>query len=84
MLEALACGAPVVCSDGTALREVAGDAAILVEPESIDAIADGLRTALADPAVREAARQRGPAHAAAYTWDRCAEETVAAYRRILG
>jgi glycosyltransferase involved in cell wall biosynthesis len=84
VLEALACGAPVVCSDRTSMREVAGDAAILVAPESVDAIADGLRIALADPAVREVASLRGPAHAAAYTWDRCAEATVAAYRRILG
>jgi alpha-1,3-rhamnosyl/mannosyltransferase len=63
---------------------VAGDAAILVDPESVDAIADGLHRALTGTGVRDEAMWKGPAHAATYTWDRCAEETVAAYARILG
>ena len=84
VLEALACGVPVVTSDRTSTREVAGDAAILVDPESVEAIADGLRRALTGTGVRDEAMRQGPAHAATYTWDRCAGATVAAYARILG
>ena len=84
VLEALACGTPVVTSDRTSTREVAGDVAVLVDPESTDAIAEGLRTALTAVEVRRRARDLGPRHAATYTWDRCAEATVAAYRDILG
>jgi glycosyltransferase involved in cell wall biosynthesis len=80
VLEALACNVPVVCSDVPALREVAGGQATLVPYGDIDALAEALRSALADPpppAVLAARR----AHAAEYTWRRCAEATVAAYRR---
>ena len=84
VLEGLACGKPVVTSDATATREVAGDAALLVDPRSVDAIAAGIHEALTSTLVQRRARELGPAHAARYTWDRCAEMTVDAYRRILG
>lgn len=84
VLEGLACGTPVVTADATSTREVAGDAAILVDPRSVDAIAAGIQEALTSTAAQQRARELGPTHAAGYTWDRCAETTVAAYRRILG
>jgi glycosyltransferase involved in cell wall biosynthesis len=80
VLEALACNVPVVCSDIAALREVAGDQATLVPYGDVEGLAHGLTEALADPpplAVLAARR----AHAAGFTWRRCAEATVAAYRR---
>jgi glycosyltransferase involved in cell wall biosynthesis len=80
VLEALACNVPVVCSDVPALREVAGDQATLVPYGDVDALAHALTEALAAPpplAVLAARR----AHAAEFTWRRCAETTVAAYRR---
>jgi glycosyltransferase involved in cell wall biosynthesis len=80
VLEALACNVPVVCSDVPALREVAGGQATLVPYGDVDALADAITTALADPpppAVLAARR----AHAAGFTWRRCAEATVAAYQR---
>jgi glycosyltransferase involved in cell wall biosynthesis len=80
VLEALACNVPVVCSDVPALREVAGDQATLVPYGDVDALAHALTEALADPPPLEVQAARR-AHAAGFTWRRCAEATVAAYRR---
>jgi glycosyltransferase involved in cell wall biosynthesis len=80
VLEALACNVPVVCSDVPALREVAGGQATLVPYGDVEALADALTAAIADPpppAVLAARR----AHAAEFTWRRCAQTTVAAYQR---
>src|SRR3979409_326039 len=80
VLEALACSVPVVCSDIPALREVAGGHARHVPVGDVDALGAALEAALGDPpgAAVLAARR---AHAAEFTWRRCAELTVAAYRR---
>ncbi|WCO68612.1 glycosyltransferase family 1 protein [Iamia majanohamensis] len=83
VLEAMAQGAPVVTSAGTATEEVAGDAAVLVEPTSVDAIAAGLEGLLADPAAAASLGRRARDRAAGFTWARTAEQTVAAYREAL-
>lgn len=78
-LEALACGVPVVASDLPVVREVTGGLARLVPVGDVDALAGGLADVLADPggpAQRDARRT----HAAGFTWARCAETTLAAYR----
>jgi glycosyltransferase involved in cell wall biosynthesis len=80
VLEAMAHGAPVVTSAGTATAEVAGDAAVLVDPLDTEAIAAGLACVLDDPARAEAMRAAGRARAATFTWDRTASGTVGAYR----
>jgi len=79
VLEAMACGAPVICSNVSSLPEVAGDAALLVPPTDADAIADGLRRLLANPSLQERLRALGKAQAARFTWERCAQETAALY-----
>ena len=84
VLEAMACGAPVVTTTGGSLPEVAGDAATLVEPGDDHALAAALAKLAGDPAAREDAAARGRRRAAAFTWERCAELTAAAYRRALG
>jgi alpha-1,3-rhamnosyl/mannosyltransferase len=81
-LEALACGAPVVCSDRTALPEVVGDAAELADPEDPAALAEATARALA-PARAAELRDAGPRRAAAFTWTRCADRVVAAYHAAL-
>lgn len=82
VLEALACGVPVVTSTDTAIREVAGDAAVFVDPHDSRAIADGVGRVLADPALRQALTRCGPARAAAFTWERTARETAAVWGRV--
>jgi alpha-1,3-rhamnosyl/mannosyltransferase len=83
VLEALACGAVVVAADRTSIPEVAGDAAILVDPGSDDAMADGLLRALIDGTLRAGLAEAGPTRAAMFDWDRCAAATVVGYRRAL-
>jgi glycosyltransferase involved in cell wall biosynthesis len=79
VLEALACGAPVVTSEGSAMAEVAGDAAVLVDPRDVDAIAAGIAEAIAR---RDELARLGPERARRYTWDASAEATVAVYREL--
>jgi glycosyltransferase involved in cell wall biosynthesis len=84
VLEALACGAVVLAADATAIPEVAGDAAVLVDPDDDGAVAEGLLRAATDEALRSRLRLGGPVRAAAFTWDACAERTMEAYRLALG
>jgi glycosyltransferase involved in cell wall biosynthesis len=69
-LEAMASGAPVVTSNVSSLPEVAGDAALLVDPYDPSAIADGIRRVLTDPALHDALRERGFRRAAEFSWER--------------
>ena len=77
LLEAMACGTPVLASATSALPEIAGDAALLIDPEDTAAIAAGLARLARDAALRDDLRARGLARAAQFTWKRCAEETLA-------
>ncbi|HEX8371225.1 MAG TPA: glycosyltransferase family 1 protein [Chthoniobacterales bacterium] len=79
VLEAMACGCPVVCSSTTSLPEVAGDAAELVDPHSEDELARGIIAALGR---RDELRSTGVARAASFSWEKCAQETAAAYVKI--
>jgi glycosyltransferase involved in cell wall biosynthesis len=84
VLEAMACGTPVVTTTGGSLPEVAGDAAALVEPGDAAALAAALAKLAGDPAARRDAAARGLVRAAGFTWRRCATQTAAAYARALG
>jgi alpha-1,3-rhamnosyl/mannosyltransferase len=79
-LEAAACGTPVLSSTTSSLPEVLGDAAEYVDPHSADSIAAGLLRLLGDADYRKSLASRGPVQAASFTWQRCASETVNAYR----
>src|SRR5262245_643771 len=80
ILEAMACGVPVVTSDRGAMREVAGGAALLVEPESPEAIAGAIVSILEDPALAGRLSAMGRERAAGFTWERAAAQTLALYR----
>jgi glycosyltransferase involved in cell wall biosynthesis len=82
-LEALAAGAILVTSSTTALPEVVGDAALLVDPEDTASVAAGLARAITDDALRVRLASTGPARAAAFSWTASAASTVVAYRRAL-
>jgi glycosyltransferase involved in cell wall biosynthesis len=80
VLEAMASGTPVVAAAAGAVPEVAGDAAVLVEPGQPEAIADGIRRALAD---RERLVAEGLRRAAQFSWTETARRTLAVYRELL-
>jgi glycosyltransferase involved in cell wall biosynthesis len=80
-LEALACGAPLVSTTGSAIEEIVGDAAVLVPPHDEPALADAMRRVLDDDTRNARLRAAGVARAAPYTWAASAEGHVAAYRR---
>ena len=82
VLEAMASGIPVVASNFTSLPEITQNAALLLNPDNIDALADGIRTSLLDELWRPNAVAAGLAVAQTYSWDRCIEQTVAVYEKI--
>ncbi len=84
VLEAMACGTPVVTSNVSSLPEVAGDAALLVPPDDEAQLIEAMRRALSDKALRQEMRAKGQAHAATFTWERTARQTAAIYQRALG
>ncbi len=81
VIEAMAHGAAVVTSRGTSTEEVAGGAAVLVDPLSVESIAAGVSEAIANV---DELRARGLARAAEVTWSATAEATVSAYREVMG
>jgi glycosyltransferase involved in cell wall biosynthesis len=83
-LEAMANETPVVTSNVSALAEMAGGAAVLVDPYDVASIADGMRRAVADEALRRDLIARGRARAAEFSWRRAATATHAVYRDVLG
>lgn len=83
VLEAMACGTPVVTSSISSLPEVAGDAALLVPPTDIDALALALETVLTDPERRRALQGAGLLQAARFSWDDSARQLAGIYRRLL-
>jgi glycosyltransferase involved in cell wall biosynthesis len=79
--EAMACGTPVLTSNTSSLPEVAGDAALLVDPRDETAIADGLQRIVADATLRETLRERGLRQAAQFSWRTAARDTWNVYKR---
>ena len=84
VLEAMACGTPVITSNTSSLPEVAGDAALLVDPHDVEAIAAAMHRVLTDPDLARKLRKKGLARASQFTWERTARETIAVYEKVLG
>ncbi len=81
VLEAMACGVPVVASSAAAMPEVLGDAALLVPPEDPVGLAEAMTRILEDGACADRLRTRGLERAATYSWQTSAQRLLAAYRR---
>jgi glycosyltransferase involved in cell wall biosynthesis len=84
VVEAMAAGLPVVCSTGSALSEVAGADALLVEPRDPNAIAHAIERLIDDHALAEDLRRRGRERSRQFDWERTAAQTLAFYRKVLG
>jgi|RhiMetdeSRZDD1v2_1073273.scaffolds.fasta_scaffold504196_1 glycosyltransferase involved in cell wall biosynthesis len=82
VVEAMACGTPVLTSRSSSLTEISDGAALLVDPYDETAISTGLLALATDPALRADLAARGVARAATYSWERTGRETAAAYREI--
>jgi glycosyltransferase involved in cell wall biosynthesis len=76
VLEAMACGAPVVCSNASSLPEVAGDAALLFDPLDVEAMAAAIERALGSEELRRKMARRGSERVKAFTWARCARQVL--------
>jgi glycosyltransferase involved in cell wall biosynthesis len=81
-LEAMACGTPVITSNTSSLPEVAGDAAFLVDPHDIHAIAQAITKIMEDKSLRENLRQKGYAQAQRYTWSQAATKMLSIYQQL--
>ncbi len=83
VVEAMACGTPVLTSSTSALQEIAGGYALLVDPMDLDAIARGIITLSADEKVRSDFRELGRKRALDFSWEKAAEKTLEVYRAVL-
>jgi len=83
-LEAMASGVPVVASNAAVLRDVLGDAALLVDPTDVPALGAALLEAVSDDSLRARLAAAGPVRAAAYPWSRAARSFVELYERLAG
>ena len=79
VLEAMACGVPVICSNAASLPEVVGDAAILVNPTNVREMADAMRNVLADSTLSQSLQAKGRAQAQRFSWERAAQQLLDVY-----
>lgn len=84
VLEAMACGTPVACSNIPSLSELVGEAAILVNPLDLEDLASAMDQVLKDGTKQQGMREKGLQQANCYTWERTARETLAVYKAMLG
>jgi alpha-1,3-rhamnosyl/mannosyltransferase len=83
LLEAMQCGCPVITSTETSLPEIAGDAALLVNPYDTDAISHAMRQLIESPHLQQDLRKKGLERAQAFSWKKMAEETLNGYKRAI-
>jgi glycosyltransferase involved in cell wall biosynthesis len=83
VLEAMACGTPVVCGIRSSLPEVAGSAALMVDPSNMDQAADAIVRVLEDAKLASELREKGVRQAAKFTWTRTATMTLKAYEHVM-
>lgn len=83
ILEAMACGTPVTCSNTSSMPELGGDAARYFDPHDTQGMTAAIAAVLEDSELRAEMRERGLAQAARFSWQRTAKETLAVYERVL-
>lgn len=83
VIEAMACGCPVITSNRSSLPEIAGDAAILIDPENNAELENAIQNMLKDHSLRERLIRKGLERAGNYTWEECAKKTIDVYKKVL-
>ena len=83
VLEAMACGTPVIVSNVSSLPEVAGDAALLVDPGDVEGLAEAVESLMDDDILRRRLIRLGLQRSAAFSWEQTARETMAVYQRVV-
>lgn len=83
VIEAMACGCPVACSNATSLPEVAGDAAIYFDPLNVETMAEAIFKILGDDTLRESLREKGLKRAGNFSWQRAARETLKVFHETV-
>ena len=83
IIEALACGAPVLTGGNSCLPEAGGPGAIYVQVQDVDSIAEGIISLATDEALAARLAAAGQKHAAQFTWERSAQQLLSAYRKLL-
>lgn len=84
VLEAMACGTPVACSNATSLPEVGGDAVVYFDPYSVKEMAEAVDKVISSPSLQAELREKGLKRAAKFTWEECARKHLEVYRRVAG
>jgi len=82
LVEAMACGCPVVTSNVTCMPEVVGEAGVLIDPYSVDSLAEGMYRVLADSGLRRQLRDKGLRRAQLFSWENCARQTLKLYQEL--
>ena len=82
LLEAMACGVPAMSSNRSCLPEIAGDAAVYFDPESVEELSIAMERLLTDTSIREELAERGPRRAVQFSWEDCARKTLAALSQL--
>jgi glycosyltransferase involved in cell wall biosynthesis len=82
LVEAMACGTPILTSNVNGLKEIAGDAAVLVDPDDTELIIGGMIQILSDPHLWESLSQKGLDRSRLFTWDLCAKNTLSLLERV--
>lgn len=82
-LEAMACGVPVIVSNISSLPEVVGDTGLMIDPHDVDGLASAIETLIDSPGLRQELSHKALQRSATFTWARCVDQTVDAYRAVL-
>ena len=82
IIEAMACGTPVICSNVSSMPEIAGNAAVIVDPRDVGQIADGIFSMLTQPDLRDEFVARGKKRALHFTWENTAVKTIGIYKSL--
>jgi glycosyltransferase involved in cell wall biosynthesis len=83
VLEAFACGTPVICSNKSSLPEICGAAAVQVDPKDISGLCDAMHRVLTDPRLAGDLATHGLQQAAKFNWQETAKKTISAYEKAL-